>query len=110
MKLINKIILSGALVISISGCAVTSAKQPYRNIQGDDMIISATMRGGKVKIYVNAKLAIDDSILNFDKPFSGKYENHTVTAQCKHTKHFFSVENECDVYIDNKFSANLYLR
>jgi hypothetical protein len=102
------------LLVSISllmtGCAVTAAKQPYQHENAEEMMIYGKMQGGQLDIYINAEQVIDSSILHFDEVMKGTYKEHDVKAQCKHTKHFFSVENECDVYIDGKFAANLYLR
>lgn len=98
------------LLILVAGCAVTSARQPYQTSNGGQMLIAATMQAGQIEFFINGKSVIKNSILNFGTPFSGVYEEKQVTALCKHTKHFFSVENECDVFVDNKFAANLYLR
>ena len=98
------------LLFLIAGCAVTSARQPYQTSNGDQLLITANMQAGQIELFVNGKSVIKDSILNFGKQFSGLYEGKHVTALCKHTKHLFSVENECDVFIESKFAANLYLR
>lgn len=110
MKRIIQIIAVACAISMTAGCAVTSAKQPSRTAQGDDVVITATNQAGIFKFYVNGTPAMEGSILNIERPFKGKYKEHEVVAQCKHTKHFFSVENECDVFLDGKFAANLYLR
>jgi hypothetical protein len=105
-----KKLLAAASIAIISGCTSISAKQPYQSNNEEQLLITANMINGKLEIFINTNSVIKDSILNFGKPFSGNYEGKKVTALCKHTKHFFSTENECDVFINNKFAANLYLR
>jgi len=96
--------------VSLSACAVISARQPYRTADGAEILITSTMRGGKLAIYINGKPVIEDSIINFGKPMKGTWSTSEVTALCKHKSHWFSTEDECDVFIDGKFAANLYMR
>ena len=99
------------IMLFISSCAVTSDKELFRNSGGENLMISGRMQAGVVDIYINAEHVIKDaSILDFDEIFEGKYKDVVVKAQCKHTKHFSSVENECDVYIDGQYAINLYFR
>ena len=103
--------ISAALIaLALVGCSTTTARQPYRASNGNDLLIVGAMQAGKVIISINGQPVIQDTILNFGRPFRGAYGSGDVTATCKHTKHFFTVENECDVFLDGKFAANLYLR
>ena len=103
-------VVIAALVLPLLGCSTYSATEPFHHPDGEDMVISGVMPNGYLKIYINGTVVIENSILHFGEPFSGKYANHAVTAVCRHRKNLFSVENECDVFIDNKPGVNLVLR
>lgn len=94
----------------VSACTTLSATQPYHHPAGEDMVISAVMPSGKLKIFINGTLVIENTILNFGEQFIGQYNGRPVTAVCVHRKHVFSVENECNVFIDNKPAVNLVLK
>lgn len=98
-----------SLSLLLTGCAVTSANQMHRTHSGEEMIVSGRMQYGQVAIYINGEEAISKASI-FEEKKVGTYNGKKVVALCKHTKHFFSVENECDVYIDGRFATNLYLK
>jgi hypothetical protein len=107
-RILKKASLAAA-VIALTGCAVTTAKQTYRTEGGDEMFIAGRLLAGQVAIYINGDEVIGKTPI-FAVPMEGIYKENKVVAMCKHTKHFFSVENECDIYINSKFAVNLYLR
>ncbi|MTC44305.1 hypothetical protein GKR71_00425 [Providencia sp. wls1922] len=108
-------ILSLSILLLI-GCTNFTAKQPYRTINGEQMLISADMPNGYLKIRFNEEIVINESTLNQDKSISGvfsnqytnvytsKYRGEKVMARC----HF--PEKECDVFLGSDYAANLVLR
>ena len=109
-----------ALLVALAhtGCTNYSAQQPYRSSNGEQMLISANMPNGVLKIWVNEILVIDDSFLNQDKSlpaafsqnytnvYNGTYKGRKVMARCK----FSRDAKECDVFVDGDYAANLFLR
>ena len=109
-------VLLSALLLA--GCTNYSAQQPYRSPNGEQMLISANMPNGILKLWVNDVLVVDDSFLNQDKSLSaafaqsytnvykGDYKGKKVMARCK----FSRDAKECDVFVDGEYAANLFLR
>lgn len=105
-------------VLLLAGCTNYSAQQPYRSTNGEQMLISANMPNGMLKLWVNEVLVIDDNILNQDKSlagafsqsytnvYNGTYKEKKVMARCK----FAPDVRECDVFVDGDYAANLFLR
>lgn len=115
------ILLLGILLMV--GCTNYSAKQPYRTSDGEQLLISANMPSGSMKIWINETLIVDELFINQDRTFPGmfssdftnvytaKYKGKDVLAKCKRTTHAFSKpDHECDVFIDGQYAANLFLR
>ncbi|MFT5815174.1 MAG: hypothetical protein ACI9VT_002945 [Psychroserpens sp.] len=102
-------ILTLSLAITLGGCAVTTAKQTYRTSDGEELMIIGRIQAGQVSVYINGEEVISKTSI-FSENINGNYGNSKVVAMCKHTKHFASVENECDNYVNQKFAANLYMR
>lgn len=108
-------ILSLSILLLI-GCTNFTAKQPYRTIDGEQMLISADMPNGSLKIRFNEDIVINESMINQDKSISGvfstKYTNvYTSTYKGKKVMvrcHF--PEKECDVFLGRDYAANLVLR
>ncbi|MGM3162285.1 hypothetical protein ACS25C_16115 [Dickeya undicola] len=117
----NKTILLISLILS--GCTNFSAKQPYRTQDGEQLLISANMPNGVLKLWINETLIINESFLNQDKSLAGmistnytnvytaNYNGKKVMARCKREAHFISgPSHECDVFINGEYAANLLLR
>lgn len=115
------ILLLGILLIV--GCTNYSAKQPYRTSEGEQLLISANMPSGSMKIWINETLIVNELFINQDRTFPGmfssdftnvyttKYKGKDVLARCKRATHAFSKpDHECDVFIDGQYAANLFLR
>ncbi|WP_436875816.1 hypothetical protein [Siccibacter turicensis] len=113
-----RIIAALFVALLVTGCTNYSAQQPYRSSNGEQMLISANMPNGMLKLWVNEVLVIDDSFLNQDKSLSaafsqsytnvynGTYKGRKVMARCK----FSPGAKECDVFVDGEYAANLFLR
>jgi len=109
MKSVFIRVLTLSLVVFLAGCAVFTAKQTYRADGGDEMMITGRVQGGQVAIYINGEEVIGKTSM-FKESMSGMYGENKVVAMCKHVSHWASVENECDIYINNRFAVNLYMR
>ncbi|MBN3066316.1 hypothetical protein H5A21_20155 [Pectobacterium aquaticum] len=117
----GRALLLGALFLV--GCTNFSAKQPYRTQDGEQLLISANMPNGVLKLWINETLIVNEPFLNQDKSLAGAFSNsftnvYTATyngkkvmARCKREIHTFSAPvHECDVFINGEYAANLFLR
>lgn len=111
------------LPLLLAGCTNFSAKQPYRTQDGEQLLISANMPNGVLKLWVNETLIIDEPFVNQDKSLAGvfsndftnvysaTYQGKKIMARCKRETHAFSgADHECDVFIDGEYAADLFLR
>ncbi|EKN3981785.1 hypothetical protein RSJ44_004201 [Yersinia enterocolitica] len=116
---------AGILLLSLFlvSCTNFSAKQPYRAQNGEQLLISANMPNGVLKLRINETLIINEPFLNQDKSIAGAlsndftnvytatYNGKKVMANCKRETHAFSApDHECDVFINGEYAANLVLR
>lgn len=113
-----RLIAALAVTLLLSGCTNYSAQQPYRSSNGEQMLISANIPNGMLKLWVNDVLVVDDTILNQDKSLSsafsqsytnvynGTYKGQKVMSRCKFSRDV----KECDVFVDGEYAANLFLR
>ncbi len=98
------------------GCTNFTAKQPYRTIDGEQMLISADMPNGQLKIRFNELIVINESTLNQDRSLSGAFSNkytNVYASTYKGKKVLVRCnfpEKECDVFLDKDYAANLVLR
>jgi len=110
------------LPLLLVSCTNFSAKQPYRTEDGEQLLISANMPNGVLKLWVNETLIVNEPFVNQDKSFAAAlnndftnvylttYQNKKVMARCKRETHAFSSpEHECDVFINGEYAANLFL-
>ena len=110
------------LPLLLAGCTNFSAKQPYRTQGGEQLLISANMPNGVLKLWVNETLIVNEPFVNQDKSLAAAfnndftnvylatYQSKKVMARCKRETHAFSSpEHECDVFIDGEYAANLFL-
>ncbi|MBD0848740.1 hypothetical protein IMY97_22820 [Pectobacterium versatile] len=110
-------------IFFLVGCTNFSAKQPYRTQDGEQLLISANMPNGVLKLWINETLIVNEPFLNQDKSLAGVFSNsytnvYTATyngkkvmARCKREIHTFSAPvHECDVFINGEYAANLFLR
>ncbi|ABP61273.1 hypothetical protein [Enterobacter sp. 638] len=114
MRLITALFVT----LLLTGCTNYSAHQPYRSSNGEQMLISANIPNGMLKLWVNDVLVVDDTILNQDKSLSaafsqsytnvyhGTYRGQKIMTRCK----FSRDAKECDVFVDGEYAANLFLR
>ncbi|MDE9452950.1 hypothetical protein [Xenorhabdus bovienii] len=114
-------LLLGSLLLA--GCTNFSAKQPYRTNDGEQLLISANMPNGVLRLSINGIFLINEPFFNQDKSLAGMFSNDftnvytatyngkKVVAHCKRETHAFSApDHECDVYINGEYAANLFLR
>lgn len=113
-----RLIAALAVTLLLSGCTNYSAQQPYRSSNGEQMLISANIPNGMLKLWVNDVLVVDDTVLNQDKSLSaafsqsytnvyhGTYKGKKIMTRCK----FSRDAKECDVFVDGDYAANLFLR
>jgi|SRR5471030_819319 len=111
------------LPLLLAGCTNFSAKQPYRTKDGEQLLISANMPNGVLKLWINETLIINEPFLNQDKSlpaafsnnfvnvYSATYHDKKIMARCKReTQLFSSPEHECDVFINGEYAANIFLK
>lgn len=97
-------ILAGSLL----GCATSAARQTYTDNAGSELVISAEQAAGQVTIYVNGQPVIEGESIYSE--MGGSYQGRQLTANCEAHTEMFGSEQECDVYIDGEYAANLYFR
>jgi hypothetical protein len=95
-------------LILVAGCATSSGKQVYKTNDNLKMLISGNSALGKIYININGEAVIEGVGIYDKENLNGEYKGHKVVARCKmHTKAFGS-DQECDVFIDEEYAANLY--
>lgn len=107
----------------LSGCTNFSAKQPYRAVDGEQMLISANMENGSLKLWVNDTMIVNEPFMNQDKSLAGafstsftnvynrNYKGKLVMARCSTKPNALSAPDmECDVFVNGEHAANLFLR
>lgn len=108
MKLIKMLAVSLCVLVFVAGCATAAGKQVYQTKDNSKLFISGDSAFGKINIDINGEPVIKGVGIYDKEHLNGLYKGHKVVAKCKmHTKAFGS-DQECDVFIDEEYAANLY--
>lgn len=107
----GKFFISAFACVLVTGCVTQVASSPYRpkNSESQWLIdgqISPTYVGA---FYVNGELAAKGKMEAGEGGIvRGSYKGHPVSVTCKHTKNFWSTEENCDVFVDNELATKLH--
>lgn len=93
----------------LSGCATNSARQVHRTSSGDNLSISGQAIAGYLTLNINGEMVIN-SVSLYSNDIRGTYKNYKVSAKCKVSPKLFGSDQDCDVYIDQEYAANLFFR
>ena len=94
----------------IVGCATTASKQVYKTSNNNRLVISGESSLGKINILINGENVIQNVSVYDKENLKGSYKGHKIVAICKMHSKAFGSNQECDVYIDEEYAANLYFR
>ena len=97
-----------AVVMMVGGCATTAPKQPFKDDQGNTLMVSGSQAFAQITIYVNGETVIENATVN--REMVSTYEGKKVRALCEQHTGLISSDFECDVYIGGEYAANLYFR